>query len=45
MFLKLAVPFIDISNIDCLTAYTACLVGFIRTVNGRSKKEAVEDRY
>jgi hypothetical protein len=25
-------------NIDCLTARTACLVCFISTVNGRSKK-------
>jgi hypothetical protein len=27
-----------LSNIDCLTARTACLVCFISTVNGRSKK-------
>ncbi len=25
-------------NIDCLTEHTACLVCFISTVNGRSKK-------
>ncbi len=28
-----------LSNIDCLMAHTACLVCFISTVNGRSKKE------
>jgi len=28
-----------LSNIDCLKARTACLVCFISTVNGRSKKE------
>jgi hypothetical protein len=27
-----------LSNIDCLTACTACHVGFICTINGRSKK-------
>jgi hypothetical protein len=27
-----------LSNIDCLMARTACLVCFISTVNGRSKK-------
>ncbi len=27
-----------LSNIDCLMAHTACLVCFISTVNGRSKK-------
>ena len=27
-----------LSNIDCLMACTACLVCFISTVNGRSKK-------
>ena len=28
-----------LSNIDCLMARTACLVCFISTVNGRSKKK------
>jgi hypothetical protein len=28
-----------LSNIDCLTAHTACLVCFISTVNGCSKKK------
>ncbi len=28
-----------LSNIDCLTARTACLVCFIGTVNGRSEKK------
>jgi len=28
-----------LSNIDCLTAHTACLVCFISTFNGRSKKK------
>jgi hypothetical protein len=28
----------DLSNIDCLKACTACLVCFISTVNGHSKK-------
>jgi len=28
-----------LSNIDCLTAHMACLVCFISTVNGRSKKK------
>ena len=34
-----------LSNIDCLMAHTACLVCFISTVNGRSKKgeNAMED--
>jgi len=27
-----------LSNIDCLMTHTACLVCFISTVNGRSKK-------
>ncbi len=31
-----------LSNIDCLMARTACLVCFISTVNGRSKKERKE---
>jgi hypothetical protein len=35
-----------LSNIDCLKARTACLVCFISTVNGHSKKdkEALKDR-
>ncbi len=28
-----------LSNIDCLMAHTACLVCFISTVNGHSKKK------
>jgi hypothetical protein len=28
-----------LSNIDCLMACTACLICFIRTVNGHSKKK------
>jgi hypothetical protein len=34
-----------LSNIDCLMAHTACLVCFISTVNGPSKKggNALED--
>ncbi len=34
-----------LSNIDCFMAHTACLVCFISTVNGRSKKgeNALED--
>jgi hypothetical protein len=28
-----------LSNIDCLMAHTACLVCFISTINGRSKKK------
>jgi hypothetical protein len=32
-----------LSNIDCLMVSTACLVCFISTVNGHSKKEALED--
>jgi len=31
-----------LSIIDCLTAHTACLVCFISTANGRSKKERKE---
>jgi hypothetical protein len=31
------------SNIDCLMARTACLVCFISTVNGRSKKIKKEE--
>jgi hypothetical protein len=31
-----------LSNIDCLTARTACLVCFISTVNGCSKKKRKE---
>ncbi len=31
-----------LSNIDCLMACTACLVCFISTVNGRSKKKRKE---
>jgi hypothetical protein len=34
----------DVSNIDYLMVLTACLVCFISTVNGHSKKEALEDR-
>jgi hypothetical protein len=30
-----------LSNIDCLTVRTACLVCFISTVNGRSKKRSL----
>jgi len=29
---------LNLSNIDCLMVCTACLVCFISTVNGRSKK-------
>jgi hypothetical protein len=32
-------------NIECLTAHTACLVCFMSTVNGRSKKERKEAYY
>jgi len=32
-----------LSNINCLMAHTACLVCFISTVNGYSKKEAFEN--
>jgi hypothetical protein len=32
-----------LSNIECLTACTACPVCFISTVNGRRKKEANYD--
>ncbi len=32
-------------NIGCLTVHTACLVCFISTVNGRSKKERKEAYY
>jgi hypothetical protein len=31
-----------LSNIDCLTGHTACLVCFICTFNGRSKKEPIK---
>jgi hypothetical protein len=31
-------PHRHLTNIDCLTAHTACLVCFITTVNGYSKK-------
>jgi len=34
-----------LKNIDCLTARTACLVCFISTVNGHSKKERKEAYY
>jgi hypothetical protein len=30
-----------LSNIDCLTAHTACLVCFTSTVNGHSKKRSL----
>jgi len=30
-----------VSNIDFLTAHTTCLVGFIGTVNGCSKKRSL----
>jgi hypothetical protein len=32
-----------LSNIDCLTVQTACLVCFISTVNGRNEEEALKD--
>ncbi len=32
-----------LSNKDCTMAHTACLVCFISTVNGRSKKEEEEE--
>ncbi len=32
-----------LSNIDCLMARTVCLVCFISTVNGRSKKKKEEE--
>jgi hypothetical protein len=31
-----------LSNIDCIMMYTTCLVCFISTVNGRSKKDKKE---
>jgi hypothetical protein len=31
-----------LSNIDCLTACTACLVCFIGTVNGHTKKKRLK---
>ncbi len=31
-----------LSNIDCLTAHTACLVCFSSSVNGRSKRKRKE---
>ncbi len=34
-------PHRHLSNIDCLMACTACLVCFIRTGNGRSKKRSL----
>jgi hypothetical protein len=43
------IPHRHLSNIDCLMAFTACLVCFISTVNGRNKnkikgtKNALED--
>jgi hypothetical protein len=37
--LTICVTHRHLSNIDCLMAHTACLVCFISTVNGRSKKK------
>ncbi len=39
-FDKLSPDHRHLSNIYCLTAHTACLVCFISTVNGRSKKKS-----
>ncbi len=36
---KLTLNHRHLSNIDCLTARTACLVCFISTVNGHSMKK------
>jgi hypothetical protein len=33
-----------LSNIDCLTADTACLVCFISTVHGHSKKKRKKEK-
>jgi hypothetical protein len=42
---KLETTHRHLRNIDCLMACTACLVCFISTVHGRSKKERKEACY
>ncbi len=39
IFFLVAFPHRHLRNIDCIMARTACLVCFISTVNGRSKKK------